>query len=66
MPDPRLVLALAAQAQCDVRTARAYLGGRRPRGHLLGVRLDDGARSLGVERASAPPSSPPAPAACAA
>lgn len=48
MPDPRLVLALAARAQCDVRTARGFLGGRRPRGHLLVARLDDAARDLAI------------------
>ena len=55
MPDPRQILTLAATAQCDTRTARAYLEGRDPRGNMLRARLSDAARSIGVERASAPP-----------
>ena len=55
MPDPRIVLALAARAGCDPRSARDYLSGRLPRGNLLRARLAEGVAELGVERPSAPP-----------
>lgn len=61
MVDQRIVLALAARAECDPRTARGYLAGRTPRGNILCSRLSSAARELGVERPAAPPqdSQPP-------
>ena len=61
MPNPRLILRLAAAGPFEPRTVRAWLSGRDVRGNILRARLEEAARSLGIERESAPPVTPTAP-----
>ena len=57
MSDRLTALRLAAAVPCDPRPAAKWLRGE-PVSRFLAARLEQTARSIGVERPSAPPASP--------